>query len=305
MRTLLLVLAMLSASACCAVAGKAPLSHTPAAAPLLPCEAALSLSAPAEVAPGQAFLVTLEVSEPWHEVQVEFVGRSFPAWTEEPNLLRALVAADADDEPGLYPLLFRGLDDSGARLEARSLITLAETDFGEQHLTLPPKMVSPDAPSLERIAADRQLLAQRLANRAPERLWSAGFSLPVPGPLLSPFGVRRVLNGEPRSRHNGVDLRAAEGEPVVAAGAGRVLLVAPFYFEGNLIVLDHGLGLVTIYCHLSQTSVTEGESVAQGQVIGLAGQSGRATGPHLHFGARLGGVRIDPLSLLTLTEDTP
>jgi murein DD-endopeptidase MepM/ murein hydrolase activator NlpD len=124
----------------------------------------------------------------------------------------------------------------------------------------------------------------------------------VPGAMLSPFGVRRVLNGEPRSRHTGIDLRASKGEPVRAAAAGRVLLAEPFYFEGNLVVLDHGLGLATIYCHLGKINVKEGDEVARGQVIGTAGDSGRATGTHLHFGVRIGDVRFDPLSLLTLFE---
>jgi len=114
------------------------------------------------------------------------------------------------------------------------------------------------------------------------------------------WGARRIINGQPRAPHTGVDYSADPGTPVVAANAGRVALVAEYFFPGRLIVLDHGLGLFTLYFHLERVDVRDGERVERGQPIGAVGASGRATGPHLHFGAKLGRARIDPAALLSL-----
>jgi murein DD-endopeptidase MepM/ murein hydrolase activator NlpD len=115
------------------------------------------------------------------------------------------------------------------------------------------------------------------------------------------FGLRRVINGQPRSPHTGYDWAAPVGTPVLAANAGRVALVAEHFFAGRNIVLDHGLGLFTFYYHLDETRVGPGEPVAAGQVIGAVGATGRVTGPHLHFAVVLAGARVDPESLLALT----
>lgn len=269
-----------------------------------PAAVAATVVAPALVAQGQAFLVTLRTPLVLRDTQVDFLGHRFQTWAETQggeSVVHALVAAGADDPAGSHRLIFSGTDPAGNRAAFGQDVQVYDGAFGEQRLRLPKAMVRPDAATLERIAAEKARLAERLATAAPERLWDGRFVRPVPGALLSRFGLLRVLNDEPCGRHYGVDLRAAQGQPVRAAAGGRVAVAEPFYFEGNLVVLDHGLGLATIYCHLSQTNVKEGESVAAGQVIGLAGATGRATGPHLHFGARLGDVRLDPFSLYTLT----
>jgi murein DD-endopeptidase MepM/ murein hydrolase activator NlpD len=115
------------------------------------------------------------------------------------------------------------------------------------------------------------------------------------------FGARRIINGQARSPHGGIDYSAPRGTPVVAANAGRVALVAEFFFPGRLVVLDHGLGLYTLYFHLDTASVTEGERLERGQTLGSVGATGRATGPHLHFGAQVGAARVDPATLLGLS----
>lgn len=266
---------------------------------------AANLEAPAEVEQGAAFLVRLTTEAALSQAQADFLGRSFRAWPEQEGVYAALVGVGAEERPGAYHLIFTGVDEAGGRLAVSRQVSVRPADFGTQRLKLPPKMVSPDAATLAAIAAQKARLEELLANATPERLWEGGLVRPVPGKTLSSFGLLRVLNGEPRSRHAGIDLRAAHGEPVRAAAAGRVVVAEPFYYEGNLIVLDHGLGLATIYCHLSEFAVKAGDMVARGQVIGKAGASGRATGPHLHFGARLGDVRIDPLSLFKLLGETP
>jgi len=136
----------------------------------------------------------------------------------------------------------------------------------------------------------------------PERLWRGKFTKPVGTPAPGTgFGARRIINGQARSPHGGIDYSAPRGTPVVAANAGRVALVAEFFFPGRLVVLDHGLGLYTLYFHLDTTSVAEGERVELGQTLGSVGATGRATGPHLHFGAQVGTARVDPTTLLGLS----
>ena len=115
------------------------------------------------------------------------------------------------------------------------------------------------------------------------------------------FGFRRIINGQPRMPHGGVDFAAERGATVMAANRGRVALVAEFFFAGRLVVLDHGLGLYTLYFHLDRADVEEGALVERGDPIGTVGATGRATGPHLHWGAQLGPSRVDPRSLLSLS----
>jgi murein DD-endopeptidase MepM/ murein hydrolase activator NlpD len=115
------------------------------------------------------------------------------------------------------------------------------------------------------------------------------------------FGSRRIINGQRRSPHSGLDFAAPAGTPVVAANRGRVALVVEFFFGGRLVALDHGEGLYTLYMHLERVDVTEGALVERGSIIGAVGSTGRATGPHLHWAAQLRRARIDPNALLTLS----
>jgi murein DD-endopeptidase MepM/ murein hydrolase activator NlpD len=139
------------------------------------------------------------------------------------------------------------------------------------------------------------------ATVTPERLWRGAFARPVGGSEPGTgFGARRVINGQPRAPHTGTDYAAPTGTPVVATNAGRVALVADFFFPGRLVVLDHGLGVYSLYFHLDRIAVAEGDRVGRGQPIGTVGATGRATGPHLHFGVHSGGARIDPATLLGL-----
>jgi murein DD-endopeptidase MepM/ murein hydrolase activator NlpD len=180
----------------------------------------------------------------------------------------------------------------------RVSIQVAESPYPTQRLTVAPEMTTPPADQLERIAQEGQRV---------DALWRLGgppaFELPLyppldPMPEPRSFGSRRVLNGEPRTPHSGVDLSAPRGTPVVAAARGRVAIAADHYFSGRSVFLDHGDDLVSMYFHLDRIDVREGELVQAGQPIGAVGSTGRSTGPHLHFGVRWHGARIDPALLL-------
>jgi murein DD-endopeptidase MepM/ murein hydrolase activator NlpD len=167
-------------------------------------------------------------------------------------------------------------------------------------LTVPPKFVEPGPVALKQIEADGKLKAKVFAASAPEPLWSGNFRAPVNAPPTDSFGTRRVFNGKLASIHKGMDFRAAIGTPVRAGNSGVVVLARPLYYEGNCVVIDHGLGLWTISMHLSRIDVKEGQHVASGELLGLSGATGRVTGPHLHWAARWQDAYLDPAKLLRL-----
>ncbi len=179
-------------------------------------------------------------------------------------------------------------------------IRVRKVDWPVRQLTVNKNYSSPPQHVLARIAEDRARTQKALQNASPERFWKIPFMRPVEGIVTSSFGGKRLFNGELRSRHMGADMRAAEGTPIRAVAAGRVLLAENQYYGGNLVYVDHGQGLMTLYCHCSRLEVRPGDRVAAGQVIGLAGSTGRVTGPHLHLGVRLYGEMLNPLSLFLL-----
>lgn len=160
---------------------------------------------------------------------------------------------------------------------------------------LPPREVTPGPEDLKRIAADAALLEQARARATPERLQTGPFIWPALGRISGVYGSQRILNGEARQPHLGIDIAAPAGTQVVAAADGVVSLTHPdMFFTGKTVMIDHGLGLGSIYVHMSAILVKDGERVRQGQPIGRIGRTGRATGPHLHWGVYWFDVRLDP-----------
>ena len=170
--------------------------------------------------------------------------------------------------------------------------------FPEQRLKVSSKYVEPPPEVTRRIEEERGRLAALWAGRERPRAALHPFVRPVPGKPTGIFGERRFFNGEPRAPHPGLDLRAAEGTPVLAAGAGCVALAGDLYWTGGTVVLDHGDGLFTVYAHLSKMEVEEGAVIEAGTRIGRSGATGRVTGPHLHWGAKVGEIPVDPRALL-------
>ncbi len=213
----------------------------------------------------------------------------------------AVVGIDLETKPGPTPWRLAVLETGR---EARTLagrVTIQRRDFPVQRLTLPTGMVDLDPETERRAVAEGERLRTLYRTITPERLWRGRFVRPVAGhEAPTGFGARRVINGKPRAPHGGADYAAERGTPVVAVNGGRVALVADFFFPGRLVIVDHGLGLYTLYFHLDSVAVTDGEMVDRGQRLGTVGATGRATGPHLHFGAQVGAARIDPVTLFGL-----
>jgi murein DD-endopeptidase MepM/ murein hydrolase activator NlpD len=211
------------------------------------------------------------------------------------DALIALLGVDLEEKPGKkrFPAT---ITEQNARVTTKELaVTLLPKTFPVQELSLPQSQVNLSPQDQERYERERETLDKMYARGVPERLWRAGFIKPLQGQVISPFGVRRVLNGEPRSPHAGLDLQAAVGTPVAASADGVVAFVGDLFFSGNSVFIDHGMGIFSMYFHLSTCTVQQGEQVIAGQTIGLVGATGRATGPHLHWGIRLNRQRVDPL----------
>jgi murein DD-endopeptidase MepM/ murein hydrolase activator NlpD len=210
-----------------------------------------------------------------------------------------LIGMDLEQSPG--PILVRAdaVDGSGRSLTGRRVLRVLDAHFPVQRLTVPRPFVDLDPATLERVGREKAVLDRLWETVTPDRLWRGPFRLPLDGPgPASGFGERRIINGESRAPHTGADFSAPTGAPVFAANVGVVALVADHFFAGTSVILDHGLGLYTMYFHLQESSVQPGQRVDTGQVIARVGSTGRTTGPHLHWGARLYGARIDPRELL-------
>ena len=189
---------------------------------------------------------------------------------------------------------------SGAREERRLAVVPRQWDI--QHLNgLPNRMVTPDNEDMARIRAEQERLnaARRTDTATP--YFAEGFDWPAHGRISGVYGSQRILNGQPRAPHLGLDIAVPVGTPLVAAAGGRVTLAEDLYFTGNTLLIEHGHGVTTLYAHMSRFNVGQGDQVSRGQVIGASGATGRVTGPHLHWITRYGAVTVDPASVLRLT----
>lgn len=184
--------------------------------------------------------------------------------------------------------------------------TVQDKAYPEQRLTIKNrKMVNPDPESMARINSEAAQMRKvyRSHSDDPTGQPLAPFAQPLRGIVTSPFGRRRVLNDQPRNPHSGLDIAADTGAPITAPAPGVVALTGDFYFNGNSVFIDHGQGLVTMYCHLSAIDVNEGDTVSRGDLLGKVGATGRATGPHLHWSVSLNGNRVDPVTVMALLAE--
>ena len=213
----------------------------------------------------------------------------------------ALAGASLETRPGSYPLALDATTASGSHIHFLRNLTIARAKYPVIRLTVSKEFTKPNPEQQQKIAADQEVKHETFAKpSAPDREWSGSFEAPVKAPVSDVFGIRRVFNGATKSVHQGLDYRVPPGTPVAAVNSGTVLLARPLYFEGNCVMLDHGQGLITLYLHLSEIDVKEGDHIERGQFLGRSGATGRATGPHLHLAVRWQGVYLNPAGLLAL-----
>ena len=229
------------------------------------------------------------------------LGQTLVYFQQSGGSFTGLIGADIEAKPGLSKLLLLATTRSGTLYERKVPVHVKATAFRTESFSVPASFDQVSPETAEEISREQADFARAFAFSSPERLWEAPFVRPVPQEAsASSFGMRRIINGSPRAPHSGTDLSAPFGTEVVASNYGRVVLIGNYFFAGGSVVLDHGGGLFTMYFHLSELRVEQGSLVKRGDIIGLSGASGRVTGPHLHWGARLSGARINPLELLKI-----
>jgi murein DD-endopeptidase MepM/ murein hydrolase activator NlpD len=248
--------------------------------------------------PGDIVLVTASSRHPIQQLQASFANQKISFFPDSKRQQwNALVGIDMQTKPGRH--IIRGTvgyqDHTSATFE-ESLETLPR-EFPEERVEVDEEYVTPSAENIKRAEAETRRLEALWKTSSPAILWQGNFVQPVTGKVTSPFGAKRLLNDKPGSPHTGVDLDASAGAPVKAANAGQVVVADELFFSGNTVVIDHGLGLYTIYAHGSKLVIKEGQSVKKGQVIARVGSTGRTTGAHLHWGCRLHGARVNALGL--------
>jgi len=236
-------------------------------------------------------------------VDIKFLGKDIPFYPFGPNEYWFLLGVGLKNKPGYYPLIIK-IRKANKILTTKVNIYISYRFFPEQFLHLPKKMVDLKGSILKRVLQDERIIEKVVSKVHKHVLWIPPFIWPVRGKIISEFGLKRILNGEPRSQHRGVDIKAPYGTPVKATNSGKVALVRNCYLSGKTVIIDHGGGLYSLYAHLSRVYVLTGQYVKKGQVIGLSGKSGRATGPHLHWGISYLGVRVDPKELMSILGES-
>lgn len=242
---------------------------------------------------GEVVLFTIPVASNAQSVVGQFQDNVIPFFKASGDQYTALIGADLAQSPGKYKLF----------VDKKSyIVEVLPTSFGVETFNLPKDKVDLSPATLARVEKEASLFKHAFSKSTDERLWRDLFLVPVEGKVAGTFGQKRVINGQEKNPHTGEDIRAPTGTIVNASNSGNIVLSGDFFFNGLSLVIDHGGGLFTMYFHLSEIKVKNGDFVKQGEVIGKVGQSGRATGPHLHWGARLHGARVDPFSLVNAVK---
>ena len=264
---------------------------------LLPVLAVAQQLPRADQVPGGIALVELGAKGDQPMPRVRYLDRQISVLNRDGKWL-AMVGIPLDTAPGTQALL---VNDREIEFQVN------EKEYATQHLTITNKrQVNPNEQDMERINAERVRINKALASWSNSDPMVRDFVAPVNGERTSSFGLRRFFNGEPRNPHSGMDIDGSEGDPIVSPSAGTVVETGDFFFNGNTVFVDHGQGLVTMYCHLSRIDVKPGQSVAAGDTLGLVGSTGRVTGPHLHWSVSLNQAMVNPglfLSTAPVTAD--
>ena len=257
------------------------------------------------IAPGEPLRIDVKATGPLRAIEgqmlgapIHFVrtesappGERFSGWA----MIRL------DQAPGSATIEVRAEDPQGRSVPGSHVLAILAKEFPSERLEVAPAFVEPPPEVQKRLERERERTKAVYARRRDLPLSTEPFVRPVPGEPTSTFGMRRFFNDAPRDPHPGLDLRAADGTPVRCAGPGIVALAADLYYSGNTVIVDHGGGLFTVYAHLSSIDVKEDQEIAAGALVGRSGHTGRVTGPHLHWGAKIGNDPFDPTALLDPT----
>jgi len=255
------------------------------------------------IAPGEPLRVEVASSGPLRTLAGEFLGASVHfvrmESSETSERWSGWAMVRLDQASGAAAIELRAEDAQGRVVPGTHAVTIVPKKFPEERLEVAERFVKPPPREVqERIDRERERTKAIYERRRDAPALREPFVRPVPGEPTSTFGTRRLFNDEPRAPHPGLDLRAAEGTPVKCAGPGLVALATDLYYSGNTVIVDHGGGLFTVYAHLSSIDVAEDQEIAAGALVGRSGHTGRVTGPHLHWGAKLGEDPFDPTALL-------
>lgn len=256
---------------------------------------------PAVVEVGSPELITVAAREATG-MEGEWLGHKLQFFHHDGKWI-ALAGVDVETTPQASTLHITALTPAGSRDFSRT-IDIHPAHYRTGRLTVAPKFVEPGPEEQKEIAVDSEIKAKLFTVSAPEPLWQGSFRAPVQFPPTDSFGTRRMFNGKLASIHKGMDFRAPVGTVVRASNSGVVVLARHLYFEGNCVIIDHGLGLYTLSMHFSRIDVHEGQHVEAGDKLGLSGATGRVTGPHLHWAVRWQNAYLDPAKLLHLNLNT-
>lgn len=251
--------------------------------------------------PGE--VIAVEIKEPFNvlEAKVKFLNRTFRMGTSEINhRLFAFISLDLELEPGFYPLTVFIKRSNGQWNKVQRRLTVPAKEFPILKLWVDKRFITPPAKYRERIEWESELLRVLFNSYTPLWLGEGRFVFPSAGNARPSFGERRLFNNIHWSTHRGVDVASPFGSPVIASNSGRIVLARNLYYAGNAVIIDHGVGVFTFYCHLSRLGVKREDFVRRGDIIGRVGATGRVTGPHLHWAVRVAGKNVDPYSLLNL-----
>jgi Peptidase family M23 len=250
---------------------------------------------------GAPCLFKVELAAVPSSVKGEWQGRELVFFSAGSRYVwYGLAGVDVEATPGTDKLELEATMPDGSVMHALREVPVQPSLYKTEKLKVPERFVQPDAETLKRIEADKEAKREAFSHQIPTPEWSGNFRAPVNSTASEGFGTRRTFNGKLASIHRGLDYHAPEGTPIRAANAGTVVLAQELFYEGNCVILDHGEQFMTLYMHLSKIEVAPGETVKQGQQIGLSGATGRATGPHLHVAVRWQGAYLDPAQLWLL-----
>ncbi|MGM0465638.1 MAG: M23 family metallopeptidase [Acidobacteriota bacterium] len=252
-----------------------------------------------ELVPGEIIKVAVKNVPDIRSAQIKFLNKKYDTIKKGDDWL-CWIGLDLGIETQDYPLrVYLYKQDGTVEIKEKS-ISVKDKQFPVKKLWVKEEFVTPPQSVLERIRRESELTRAIYDIYSPEWRVRGKFILPVEGNIFPNFGERRFFNNKPRSQHSGIDIASPKGTPVKASNSGRVVLATHLYFSGKTVVIDHGLGVFSIYCHFSEITVSSGDDVEKGEVIGKIGSTGRVTGPHLHWSIKIRGSRVDPNSLLNL-----